>query len=357
MSHPNHSNAPGGPRAFDNTSKLVAIAIGVIAGIAGLVVGMVNPFMSQAASTQGVLIDALFGITLGLATAVFVIVQGFLLYSIIRFGREPGDETDAVPIRGNTRLEIFWTAVPAIVILFVGLLSYRVLADIERPNADQLTVEVTAQQYAWQYYYPEQDITTNELHIPQNRQVHLKLRSKDVIHSFWVPAFRIKKDVMPDRLTETYITGSELGTYPVVCTELCGAGHAVMRSQVVVESDANFQSWLASQGVAQAQAAEAAAADPFAAGKAAFNVYGCNACHALASAGAVGAIGPKLDGIGTRAGSTVAGQSAEEYIKTSILKPAAHLAPGFADLMPKDYEQRVTPTDLDALVKYLLEQK
>ena len=129
--------------------------------------------------------------------------------------------------------------------------------------------------------------------------MHLKLRSNDVIHSFWVPAFRIKKDVMPDRVTETYITGSELGEYPVVCTELCGAGHAVMRSQVVVQSDADFQSWLASQGVAQAQAAEAAAADPFAAGKAAFNVYGCNACHALASAGAVGAIGPKLDGIGT----------------------------------------------------------
>ena len=259
MSHPTHSNAPGGPRAFDNTSKLVAIAIGVIAGIAGLVVGIVNPFTSDAASTQGVLIDVLFGITLGLATAVFVIVQGFLLYSIIRFGREPGDETDAAPIRGNTPLEIFWTAIPALVILFIGLLSYQVLADIEQPKADQLTVEVKAIQYAWQYYYPEQDITTSELHIPLNRQVHLKLRSNDVIHSFWVPAFRIKKDVMPDRVTETFITGSELGEYPVVCTELCGAGHAVMRSQVVVQSDADFQSWLASQGVAKAQAAEAAA--------------------------------------------------------------------------------------------------
>ena len=357
MSHPTHSNAPGDQRAFDNTSKLVAIAIGVIAGIAGIVVGIVQPFMSNASSTEGTLIDTLFAITLGVATAVFVIVQGFLLYSIIRFGRAEGDETDAIPVRGNTGLEIVWTAVPAIVILIIGLLSYQVLAAIEQPQADQLTVEVKAIQYAWQFYYPEQDITTSELHIPQNRQVHLKLRSNDVIHSFWVPAFRIKKDVMPDRVTETFITGSELGTYPVVCTELCGAGHAVMRSQVVVESDANFQAWLASQGVAKAQAAEAAAADPLAAGKQAFNVYGCNACHALASAGAVGALGPALDGIGTRAGSTVAGQSAEEYIKASILKPAAYMAPGFADLMPKDYEQRMTPTDLDALVKYLLEQK
>ena len=357
MSHPTHSNAPGDQRAFDNTSKLVAIAIGVIAGVAGIVVGIVKPFLNHAASAEGTLIDTLFGITLGVATAVFVIVQGFLLYAIIRFGRQEGDETDAVPVRGNVRLEIVWTAIPAIVILIIGLLSYQVLAAIERPQAGQMTVEVKAQQYAWQFYYPEQDLTTSELHIPQDRQVHLKLRSQDVIHSFWVPAFRIKKDVMPDRVTETYITGSELGTYPVVCTELCGAGHAVMRSQVVVESDADFQEWLASQGVAKQQAAAAAAADPFTAGKQAFNVYGCNACHALASAGAVGAIGPKLDGIGTRAGTTVAGQSAEAYIKTSILKPAAYAVPGFADLMPKDYEQRLTPADLDALVKYLLEQK
>jgi cytochrome c oxidase subunit 2 len=357
MSQPTHSAAPGSPRAFDNASRLAALFIGILAGIAGLVVGIANPFVSDAASTQGVLIDVLFGITLGLATAVFVIVQGVLLYSIIRFGREEGDETDAAPIRGNHKLEFIWTAVPAVVILFIGLLSYQVLAEIEQPTADQLTVEVKAIQYAWQFYYPEQDITSNELHIPLNRQIHLKLRSNDVIHSFWVPEFRIKKDVMPDRLTETFITGSELGTYPVVCAELCGAGHAVMRSQVVVESDANFQSWLASQGVAQAQAAAAAAADPFAAGKAAFNVYGCNACHALASAGAVGAIGPKLDGIGTRAGRTVAGQSAEEYIRTSIVKPAAYLTPGFTDLMPKDYEQRATAADLDALVKYLMEEK
>ena len=356
MSHPTHPSAPTNQRAFDSTSKLVAIAIGVLAGISGIVVGTVNPFMSHAASVEGTLIDTLFGIILGTATAVFVIVQGFLLYSVIRFGREPGDETDAVPVRGNVRLEIFWTAIPAIIILIVGLLSYRVLAAIEVPSADQMTVEVKAQQYAWQFYYPEQDITTTELHIPQDRQIHLKLRSNDVIHSFWVPAFRIKKDVMPDRVTETFITGSELGTYPIVCAELCGAGHAVMRSQVIVESDADFQQWLASQGAAKQQAA-AAPADPFAAGKAAFNVYGCNACHALASAGAVGAIGPKLDGIGTRAGSTVAGQSAEEYIKTSILKPAAYMVPGFADLMPKDFAQRVTPADLDALVKYLLEQK
>ncbi len=275
MSHSTPSNQPdGGTQVFDTTSKLVVMVIGVVAIVAGIVVGIANPFLSHAASTQGAMIDALFSVTLGIATTIFVIVQGLLLYSIVRFGRQPGDETDAPPIRGNTRLEVLWTVVPAIIVVFIALFSYRVLAEIEKPKADELVVEVTAMQYVWQFYYPDQDITASELHIPIDRQVHLKLRSKDVIHSFWVPDFRIKKDAMPDRVTETFITGDTLGTYPIVCTELCGAGHTVMRSQVVVESDAAFQGWLASQGAAQQQAAQAAAADPLVAGKQAFNTYG-----------------------------------------------------------------------------------
>ena len=334
------------------------MAIGVIAVVAGIAVGITNPFLSDAASTQGTLIDDLFSVTLGIATTVFVIVQGLLLYSIIRFGREPDDDTDALPIRGNTRLEILWTAVPAIIVVFIGLFSYRVLAEIERPRADELVVEVTALQYAWQFYYPDQDLKADELHIPVDRQVRLKLRSKDVIHSFWVPDFRMKKDAMPDRVTETFITGDKLGTYPIVCAELCGAGHAVMRSQVVVESDADFQEWLASQGGAVQQAAQAAAADPLVAGKQAFNTYACNACHALADAGAAGQIGPKLDGIGSRAGTAVAGQSAEEYLRTSILKPNAFGVSGYpANVMPQDYGLRMSDTDLAALVAYMLAQK
>ena len=159
-------------------------------------------------------------------------------------------------------------------------------------------MEVKGFQFAWQFYYPDEDITSSELHIPTDRQIHLKMRSNDVIHSFWVPEMRIKKDVMPDRVTETFITATEPGTYPIVCTELCGRrprGHAV---EVVVQSDAEFRAWLASQKTT-AEAAEEAASDPLAQGRNVFNAAGCNACHALADAGAVGAVGPKLDGIGT----------------------------------------------------------
>ncbi len=356
MSHSNHpEQSDNQPRAFDTTSKLVAGVIGVLAVVAGLGLGLNNPFLRNAASAEGARIDTLFSITLGMAAVVFVVVQGFLLYAIVRFNRQPGDEGDGLPIRGHTNLEIFWTAIPAIVVVVIAILSYQVLADIERPREDALVIEVKAIQYAWQFYYPEHDVTSTEMHIPVDRQVLLKMRSNDVIHSFWVPEFRIKKDVMPDRITETYITATQAGAYPIICTELCGAGHAIMRSQVVVQSDADYRAWIASQKTA---ATTSGAPDPLAPGRQLFTQYGCNACHVLSDARAVGIIGPALNDIGARAGAIVAGQSAQEYVRLAIIKPNDHIVEGYAaNLMPQDYGLRMSDQDLAELVNYLLEMK
>ncbi len=358
MSHAARPDASGRqPVMFDTMSRLVAIVIGILAVIAGLVVGINNPLLRNSASTQGSAIDQLFSLTLGIATVVFVIVELSLLYAIIRFGRQPGDETDGPPVRGNARLEFFWTLIPAVTIFFIGFVSYRTLARLDTATPDALPVEVKAMQFAWQFYYPDADVTSNELHVPVDRQVHLKMRSNDVIHSFWVPAMRIKKDVLPDRVTDTLLTATETGSYPIVCTELCGAGHAIMRSQVVVQSDADFRGWLEGQQKAAAQAA-ASPADPLAAGRQVFTSSGCNACHTLKDASAAGAIGPKLDGIGTTAASREPGKSAEDYIHESIVKPNAFVVQGFpANVMPQDYGQRLSQQDLDALVKYLAQQK
>jgi cytochrome c oxidase subunit 2 len=241
-------------------------------------------------------------------------------------------------------------------VVFIAVFSYRVLADIERPGAGEMTVEVTARQFAWEFYYPDQDVKATELHIPLDRQVRLQIRSMDVVHAFWVPDFRIKKDAMPDRITETFITGTEPGTYPVVCAELCGAGHAIMRSQVVVQSDGDFKNWMASQVGAKERPA-AAISDPLAYGRQLFTQFGCNACHTLDDAKATGVVGSNLDGIGTRAGSTVPGQSAEDYIRTSIVKPSDYVVRGYQPVMPQDYGQRMSPQELEAMVKYLLMQK
>jgi len=360
MSHeatPNEADHSAPAPVFDATSKAASFLIAAIAVIAGLVMGWVNPFMSKSASSQGTMIDTLFSIVLGITTVVFVIVQGFLIYSIVRFGRQPGDDEDGPPIRGNTKLEIIWTAVPAITIVIIGLLSYRVLADIERPQPGERLIEVKAFQYAWQFYYPEADVTATELHVALDEPVLLKMRSNDVIHSFWVPAFRIKKDVMPDRVTEARITGTELGTYPIVCAELCGAGHAVMRSQVVVQSDADFKAWLATAAAAKKAPQPAATADPIAYGRQLFTQYACDACHTLDDANAHGQIGPNLNGIGSRAANRVSGQPAEAYLRTSILKPGEYIVEGYPDAMPKDYGLRMSDAEVHALVTYLLGQK
>jgi cytochrome c oxidase subunit 2 len=180
-----------------------------------------------------------------------------------------------------------------------------------------------------------------------------------VIHSFWVPKFRIKKDVLPDRVTEALLTPTELGTYPVVCAELCGASHALMRANLVVQSASDYQNWLASQTAAGQKPAGASGEPPgaVAQGKQIFVQSGCGGCHALRDANTAGQVGPGLDGIGTRAASTVPGQSAEEYIRTSIIKPAEHVVTGYQPIMPGTYGTTLSEAELDALVQYLLAQK
>lgn len=341
---------------FDNTSKLAVFIIAALAIVAGVVMGVNNPILKNAASVQGLQIDILFSVFLGLATAIFVIVQGFLLYSIVRFARSPDDESDGPPMRGNTRLEILWTTIPALIVVGISIYSYQILVDIDRPQSDQMIVEVTGRQYSWEFYYPEYDLKTTELHTPLGRQVLLRLTSADVNHAFWVPEMRMKKDAIGGKITETRITPTELGNYPIVCAELCGAGHAVMRSQVVVQSSSEFQTWVQAQ-VGAKQLAAAAPLDPQAYGKQLFNQYGCNACHKLTDAGATGAVGPGLDGMGGRAGNSVPGQSAEEYLRLAIVKPTAYLVPNFQPIMPGDYGQRMSDKEIEAMVQYLLGTK
>lgn len=354
--HNSPNAASSAAPVFDSAGKLAAIIIGVTAVVAGVVMGTTNPILRGATSSQGAQIDTLFSLFLGIASAIFVIVQGFLLFSIIRFARAPEDEGDGAPLRGNTKLEIVWTAVPALIVVFLAIYSYRVLADIDRPAAGQMVVEVTGRQYAWEFYYPEYDVKTAELHIPLGRQALLKITSADVNHAFWIPQMRIKKDAMGGKITTANITATEPGVYPIVCAELCGAGHAVMRSQAVVEAEPTFQTWIQSQ-IGAKQRAAGAPADPKALGRQLYNQYGCNACHKLADAGAVGLVGPALDGIGGRAANVVPGQSAEEYIRTSIVKPTAYLVPNYQPVMPGDYGQRMSEAEITALVQYLLEQK
>jgi cytochrome c oxidase subunit 2 len=269
----------------------------------------------------------------------------------------PGQEhEDGPPIHGNTRLEVIWTAIPAIMLVSLCSYAYTVLTDIEETHQNELVVKVEAVQFAWRFSYPQPDgrpVVSNQLYLPKDQPVRFDIRSEDVIHDFWVPAFRVKIDAVPGITTRIRATPTTIGSYPVVCAELCGLGHAVMRSTVHVISPPAFARWLASRQAPPAPAANEGAssrpsqAELVALGRQTFLGDGsCGACHTLADAGTTGTTGPDLDRV-------LRGQD-EDQIRTDIVDPNADIAPGYpADVMPPNFGETLSAQQLDGLVAYL----
>jgi cytochrome c oxidase subunit 2 len=319
--------------------------------------------MPEQASERSVLVDQLFRFMFGIATVIFLIVEGALVYAVLRFRQKPGDESDAAPIHGNNTLEVVWTLIPAVIVAIIGVYSYRVLTDVERLPDNPLVVRVIGQQFVWQFEYPESDVTSSVLHLPVDQPVQFQIESRDVIHSFWVPEFRVKRDATPGQIDELVLTPSKIGRYPIRCAELCGPGHASMVSEVVVESEADFQAWIAAGGIEPLDTGEGVPAgdalpdNPLAAGRVVFNKYGCGACHTLNDAEAGGVVGPSLNGIGDTAVKRVEGVEAIDYIRTSIVETNAYVVDGFSPgVMPADFGDRMTDEELDILAEYLLSQ-
>ncbi len=216
--------------------------------LSGLLVGHFVDLMPAVGSEEASLIDSLFRTMLGIAAAVFLLVLGALLYALLRFRRRPGHVGEGISIRGSNRLELAWTFMPALIVFWLAAYSSQVLVRLRAQREAPLVVQVVASQFVWQFDYPEYNITSPELHVPAGSPVQLELIARDVIHSFWVPAFRLKQDALPQTWTMLSFTATLPGEFPIVCAELCGVGHAVMRSQVVVQEPADFSRWLEEQG-------------------------------------------------------------------------------------------------------------
>jgi cytochrome c oxidase subunit II len=196
-------------------------------------------------STAASKIDTLLHVMIVLSSFVFSLVVVMLAYALWKFRAKPGDEGDGEPIHGNTRLEVAWTLIPTVIVLFGAGYSWATLNSIEKRHPGHLNVNVYSQQYAWNFTYPKADrFSRGVLHVPVDRQAVFSMHALDVIHSFWVPEWRIKKDNVPGITTQAVITPDREGTYSVICTELCGFGHSTMRATVVVESPQDFQKWL-----------------------------------------------------------------------------------------------------------------
>jgi cytochrome c oxidase subunit II len=220
------------------------ILFGVLAAGIASAVALIPDWLPKSATEEAGRIDFVFWFVTGICIFVFAIVAAVSVLAVVRFRARPDDDSDGPPIHGHTGLEILWTAVPTLLVTAITIVSAVVLAKNDAAGATPLKVDVFAQQFFWSYTYPGYDNKESSiLRLPVNRSVVLTMHSKDVIHSFWVPEFRQKQDVVPGINPTVHITPHKLGTYPVICTELCGLGHALMRSRVVVMHPEAFERW------------------------------------------------------------------------------------------------------------------
>jgi len=284
-------------------SLILTIVAAVIATAIGIALSFAIHWFPVQASTQAHNTDRLYHVLVIASVPIFVLVATVVLYCAWQFRMKPGEELkDGPPIHGNTRLEVFWTAIPSILLLGLVSYSFVILHDNEKKtSAPEIQIGVTGQQFAWTYQYPPSvtggaPVNSYRLYLPEGESVNFAMKSKDVIHAFWIPAFRLQEDVVPGITTHYRATPNRLGTYPVVCNLLCGLGHSLMRSTVHVVTPAQFQAWIKSQ----ASAAQGSGGAPLAStgGRA-----GASAAGALT---AVGSPGGRGTGRSPRSGAGVA---------------------------------------------------
>jgi cytochrome c oxidase subunit 2 len=341
------------------------VVVGLIASILGITLGLVIDWFPTQGSSQAKTIDTFWDVLIICSVPVFVLVSTVVLFAARNFRMRPGEEhLDGPPIHGNTRLEVVWTAIPAIMLVALCTYAYLVLHDIEKAPAASAGVErqitVQGQQFTWTFDYNEggKKFSSAQLYVPENASVKFNVKTKDVLHDFWVPAWRMKIDAVPGITTHYRVTPIKLGNYPVVCAELCGLGHAFMRQTAHILPKAQFDAWVTKMTAPVKPAVPAGGAGAggtvsdakalFTQGETKTGATACGACHKLADAGTAGGVGPDLDQV-------LKGKD-EAFIRESILNPDADIAKGFnKGIMPANFGKLLSGPEVDALVKYLEE--
>ena len=277
-------------------SSILTLIAGVAITLISLWYGQNHGLLPVAASNDAGDVDRLFDFMMTIATGLFLLVEGVLVYSVIVFRRKKDDTTDGPPIEGNVPLEIVWTAIPTVIVFILSIYSFEIynrmggldpmastdpgpnqLAHVQHhsqlvaldPNEDialglgvspeseqgvnPLEIKVNGIQYAWVFTYPESGVISGEIHVPVDRPIALNMTAGDVIHAFWLPEFRIKQDVIPGRETNLVFTPNKIGQYPVVCAELCGAYHGGMKTQLYVQSQSDYEQWIKDNTFAMAE--------------------------------------------------------------------------------------------------------
>jgi cytochrome c oxidase subunit 2 len=320
----------------------------VAAGAVTLVAVLIK-WLPTSASKQMDRITFVYWFATAICIAIFGVVAGVIVYSVLHFRVQPDDESDGPPIHGHTGIEIIWTVIPALLVIAIGIVSAVVLSQNGRAGTNPLHVNVFAQQFAWRFEYPDnKGVKSTELVIPVHRNIRFDLNAADVIHSFWVPEFGQKQDAVPGIHTHVIVTPTRTGNFTLICTELCGLGHATMRAPVRVVSEADFAQWVKDQ--------QSGGGGGGSSGESAFASGGCGSCHTFKPAKSTGKIGPDLDNL--PADARKAGKPLQAYVKESIVDPNAYVVPGYQKgVMPETYGQSLTAQQIDGLVAYLTGSK
>ena len=270
-------------------SNIITLLAGIILTLISLWYGQNHGLMPVAASETAEQVDGLFNLMMTIATGLFLLIEGVLIYCVIKFRRKKDDTTDGPPVEGNVPLEIVWTAIPTVVVFILAIYSFEVynqmggldpMASMDHggakmahehhdhgqlvafnpddqylalglgsspssdPSVEPLVIEVLGLQYAWIFTYPESGVISGEMHIPIDRPVQLKMTASDVIHAFWLPEFRLKQDVIPGREVQLTFSSNRIGNYPIICAELCGSFHGGMKTTMTVDSPEDFEQWI-----------------------------------------------------------------------------------------------------------------
>lgn len=229
-------------------SIVALLGIGLIAGGVATAVALIPTWLPVAASREAGRIDFTFWFVIAICIALFAVVAAAMIYSVLKFKAAPDDLEDGPSIHGHTGLEIAWTTVPFVLITAIAIASGIVLSRNAAAGPDPLRIDVQTQQFVWTFSYPDAgNVTSPVLRLPLNRSVVLSMRSLDVIHAFFVAEFRLNEDIVPGMVTELHVTPDRLGKYPLICNELCGLGHSLMRSYAIVMPEKAFRAWLAKQ--------------------------------------------------------------------------------------------------------------
>ena len=340
-------------------SIVALLGLALVAGGVATAVALWPTWLPVAASREAGRIHFVIWFSVVICIAIFSLVAAVMIYSVLRFRVQEDDFEDGPPVHGHTGLEITWTAIPFVLVTAIAIVSAIVLSRNDAQAQDTLRIDVVAQQFEFTFSYPDaKNVTSPVLRLPEGRSVELYMRSLDVIHSVFVPQFSQKEDIVPGLVTQLHITPDRVGTFPLECTELCGLGHSLMRSQAIVMKPAAFEAWLRQQEKSAAPApttttTSTTPSSPAAAGLSVFNANGCSSCHTLSAAKATGTVGPNLDKLASYAQQ--AHQPLTPFVHESIVNPNAFVAPGFPKgVMPSNFGSSLGKTKIDALVSFIV---